>query len=148
MPLEYGLGGTERPIDASEAISELQQNRTLMIEKLTFDDPVRPQVVEGLTSVEAVFEHYKPTCEVEFENEEGAQINETLSFSNLGDFGVKGITNQSDFLDGLNVQQLELLKVVKQLRSNKVLLKALQGAESKMALMSALQQLIDEIENV
>lgn len=147
MALEYGIGGTERPTDASEAISDLQQNKTLLIEKLTQDDPIKPKIVEGLTTVEDVFSHFQPACDVEFEDSEGVSVQETLSFSNLGDFGMKGITRQSDFLEGLNMQQAELLKVVKQLRSNKVLLKALQDGDSKMSFMSALQGLIDEIDN-
>lgn len=146
MP-EYGIGGTERPTETSEAISELQMNRTLVVEKLTQDEPIRPQVVQGLTTIEGVFDHFKPECEVDFENEEGVEESEMLRFTNLGDFGVKGITNQSEFLQGLNIQQSELQKVVKQLRSNKVLMKALQDSEAKESFMSALQELIKELDD-
>ena len=62
----YGIGGNEVKGDASEAFADIQQNRTLMIEKLTDNAPVKPQIVEGLTNVEAVFEHFKPNVDVEF----------------------------------------------------------------------------------
>ena len=34
-----GIGGQVRPQEASEAISEIPQNRTLLVEKLTADGP-------------------------------------------------------------------------------------------------------------
>ena len=61
---EYGLGGTERPTDASEAFADLPMNKTLMVTKLTNDDPVKPVITPGLTNVEAVFDHFKPDVEV------------------------------------------------------------------------------------
>lgn len=143
----YGIGGTERPTETSEALGALQQNKTLMVQKLTHDDPIKPQVVEGLTNTEAVFDHYKPSLEMEFTNEEGTAVKETLAFANLGDFGSKGIVNQSAFLKDLNDKQGEFLKIVKQLRTNKLLLTALKDSENKAAIMSALENLKAEIDN-
>lgn len=37
----YGIGGNEVKIDASEGIAEIPQNRTLLVEQLTKDEPVR-----------------------------------------------------------------------------------------------------------
>lgn len=143
----YGIGGTERPTDANEALGALPQNRTLFTQQLTHEAPIKPEIVHGLTNVESVFEHYKPEVEMEFTNEEGAEVKETLSFAHLGDFGSKGITNQSDFLKSLKNKQEELLKVVKQLRTNKLLLSALNDPDAKAAIMSALENLKTEIDN-
>ena len=68
MLTNKGIGGNEVPLDASEAIFEIPQNRTLFAQKLTADDPVKPELVEGLTTVEKVFEHYKPEVKVDFES--------------------------------------------------------------------------------
>lgn len=143
---EYGLGGTERPTDASEAFADLPMNKTLMVTKLTNDDPVKPVITPGLTNVEAVFDHFKPDVEVEFQDEEGGEIKEKLSFSNLGDFGDKGLTKQSDFLQGLNLKQNEMNRIVKQLRSNKILISAMQNPESKAAFVEVLKGMVAEIE--
>jgi hypothetical protein len=143
---EYGLGGTERPTDASEGFTDLPQNKTLMIEKLTSDDPVKPEIVKGLTNVEAVFEHFKPNVDMEFQGEDGSEVKENLGFSNLGDFGDKGLTRQSDFLQDLNLKQNEMNRIVKQLRSNKILISAMQNAESKAAFVAVLKDLMAEIE--
>ena len=143
---EYGLGGTERPVDASEAFAELPQNKTMFVQKLTQEDPIKPEVVKGLTSVDQVFEHYKPNADLTFKGEEGEEVQENLAFENVGDFGAKGITKQSTFLHNLMQKQSELNSIVKLLRSNKVLNSALQNAESKEAFIDSLRQLVSELE--
>lgn len=142
----YGIGGTEVKSDANEAMQEIPQNRTLLVEKLTNDPAIKPVVQKGLKTVEEVFEHFQPNVEVEFENAEGVGNKETLKFDNLGDFGAKGITRQSDFLKGLNTEKDQYVKVVKQLKSNKILKAALDNPEAKQALMDSIRALLTEIE--
>lgn len=142
---EYGIGGTERPLDASEAFADLPQNKTLMIEKLTSDDALKPQIVEGLTNVEAVFAHFKPNVDMAFQGEDGSETKESLSFDDLGDFGSKGLTKQSDFLQGLNMRQTEMNRIVKQLRSNKRFVSAMQDPAAKAAFVAALKEVAAEL---
>ncbi len=143
---EYGIGGTERPVDASEAFADLPQNKTLVIEKLTADGAAKPQIATGLTNVEAVFEHFKPKVEMEFQGEDGGTVKENLGFKTLGDFGAKGLTKQSSFLQGLNLKQGEMNKIVKQLRSNKRFVTAMQDPAAKAAFVEVLKELAAEIE--
>ncbi|NER16891.1 hypothetical protein [Spongiivirga citrea] len=142
----YGLGGTEVKSDAGEAILDISQNKTLLVQKLTQDQPLKPEIVSGLTSMESVFEHYKPEIEVEFEDADGAESKESLKFSNLGDFGKNGIINQSDYLNALDTEKEQYLKVVKQLRSNKILKSALEDPEAKQALLDSIYSLIAELQ--
>ena len=142
----YGIGGTEVKGDANEAIQEIPQNRTLLVEKLTNDQAIKPVVQKGLKTVEEVFEHYQPNVEVEFENSEGVGNKETLKFANLGDFGAKGITKQSGFLKGLNTEKDQYVKVIKQLKTNKILKTAIENPEAKQALMDSIRALLTEIE--
>jgi len=142
----YGIGGQEAPKDASEGISDIPMNRTLMIEKLTDDDPVKPKIVEGLKTVDEVFANFKPKVEVEFQREDGSAQSEQLNFSTLGDFGAKGITNQSSFLKDLELQKNEYAKIIKQMKSNKVLKTVLENPESKAAFINALQAMAQEID--
>lgn len=141
----YGLGGTEVKLDAAEAIQEIPQNKTLFIEKLTTDAPIKPEIVKGLTSVEEVFDHYKPNVTMEFETAEGTTKEEALNFSNLGDFGIKGITAQSSFLKDLTQEKEQYIKLIKQLKTNKILNSALSDEEAKTALKSAIRGLINEL---
>jgi len=142
----YGIGGTEAKGDASEAISDIPQNRTLMAEKFTAEPPVKPEIVEGLTSIDDVFNHFKPEVEVEFNDSEGTGRDEKLSFNNLADFGTKGIVAQSEFLQDLTVQKEQFFKIIKQLKSNKLLRKALENEETKEATLNAIYALIKEID--
>jgi len=141
----YGIGGTEVKTDAFEAFVDIPQNRVLLAEKLTKEPPVKPEFVEGLTDVDAVFEHYAPKVEMEFETEEGTIKRETLSFKGLSDFGMKGITNQSDYLKELDMKKVQHQKIVRQLKTNKLLKQALANRETKENLIASLQLLVEEL---
>ncbi|MBK7850416.1 MAG: type VI secretion system contractile sheath small subunit [Bacteroidetes bacterium] len=143
----YGIGGNEIRPDASEAIADIPKNRTLVVEKLTDEAPVKPEMVYDLKNVDEVFAHFKPKVEVELEKEDGSSTNEALSFSNLGDFGTKGITNQNQFLQDLNQKQDQYMKIIKQLKSNKSLKTILENPDTKGAFVGALLALIQEIED-
>ncbi len=144
--LEYGIGGTEVPGDASEAFAEIPQNRTLICEKLTNDAPIKPAIVDGLQTIDDVFEHYKPNVAVTFEDSEGTQKDETLSFKGLSDFGVKGITEQSEFLQDLSIEKEQYQKIIKQLKGNRLLRKTLENPETKADLLGVMYALIKELE--
>ena len=144
--LEYGIGGTEVPGDASEAFAEIPQNRTLICEKLTNDAPIKPAIVDGLQTIDDIFEHYKPNVAVTFEDSEGTQKEETLSFKGLSDFGVKGITEQSEFLQDLSIEKEQYQKIIKQLKGNRLLRKTLENPETKADLLGVMYALIKELE--
>ena len=144
---EYGVGGNEVKIDASDAIADIPFSRTLLVEKLTSEDPIHPEAVTGLTSIEDVFNHYKPSIEVEFEDAEGQNVKETFQFRTVADFLVKNLTQNSPFLSDLNAQKVFYEKMIKILRTNKILQRALQNSDSKAAFVEALQELLNEMES-
>ena len=143
---EVEIGGQLVPQQSFEAMTQISSNRTLLAQKLTAK-PTKPEPITGLKSINDVFGHFKPNLQVEFENDQGAPVKEDISFTNLGDFGRNGITEQSNFLKDLNAQKENYQKFIKQLKSNKILKSALQNAESKGAYLQALQAMIKEIEN-
>lgn len=142
----YGIGGTEVRTDAFEAFADIPQNRVLLAEKLTKDPPVKPDIVSGLNDIDAVFEHFNPHVDLEFESEEGTIRRETLQFKGLEDFGAKGITAQSEYLKELNMKRQQYLKIIRQLKTNKLLKQALANKETKDRLIRSLQLLISELE--
>lgn len=142
----YGIGGTEVKLDANEAFADIPRNRTLLVEKLTNDPAIKPVVQDGLKTIEEVFEHFGPKVEVEFENADGVGKKEMLKFANLGDFGAKGITRQSSFLKDLATEKDQYVKVVKQLKTNKILKTAIADPEAKQALLDAIRALLTEID--
>jgi hypothetical protein len=146
MTEKYSIGGNVRETEAFEAFADIPQNRVLLAEKLTHDAPVKPQIKEGLTNVEEVFDHFKPKVAVEFETEEGSLKKEELYFKNLGDFGVKGITAQSNYLGDLTMKKEQYQKIIRQLKSNKLLKQALGNSETKQSMLAILHTLIQELE--
>ncbi|WP_298503573.1 hypothetical protein [uncultured Maribacter sp.] len=147
MASNFGIGANDVKGDASEALNEIPQNRTLIAGKLTPNTPVKPEVIEGLKTVEDLFEHFEPELKIPFEDKNGGTLNETIKFNNLGDFGKKGITNSSVFLKELEIESDQYKKIIKQLKTNKILKSALQDPEAKEALIQTIDTLINEIKN-
>lgn len=146
MAETYGIGGTEVKSDANEAFGEIPQNRTLMVEKLTNDPPVKPEIIKGIKTIDEVFEHFNPEVEVAFEDADGVGVNEKLKFKNLGDFGAKGITKQSKFLQDLDTEKDQYVKISKQLKTNKLLKTAIADPEAKQSVLDAIRALLTELE--
>lgn len=141
----YGIGGNEIKADASEAISDIANNKTLLVQKLTVNDAFKPEAVYDLKTVEDVFAHFKPQQSVDFETKDGSVKSEEFHFSNLGDFGVKQIVEQSAFLTDLNSDVEQYTKISKQFKSNKVLQSIAVDPESRQSLIKALSALLLEL---
>ena len=136
---QYGVGGNEVKVDANESIAEIPSNRTLFVQKLT------AEAVYGLETVEDVFERFNPTVQLEHQDQEGMPVVETMSFHNLGDFGAKNLKENSPFLSQLDVEKEQYVKIARQLSSNRALLKAVENAETRSAMIELLEKAIEEI---
>ncbi len=141
----YGIGGNEVKKDASEAISNIPSNRTLLIQKLTNETPVTPEAIYKLETVEAVFDKFAPKLEIEFQDENGTDVKETMNFKNLGDFNPKAIQEKSQFLNKLNVEKEQNTKITRQLTSNRALKKALDNPETRAAIVESLEMSLAEL---
>lgn len=142
----YDLGGNAVNAEVSEAMAEIAPNKTLFIQKLTADEPIRPQVV-NIQSVEQAFEYFKPNVDVEFSKQDGTTAKENLKFSNVGSFGLKNIINESKYLKNVNLENESYLKIMKQLKTNKALKTVVENPETKEAFVNALRALALELED-
>lgn len=142
----YEIGGNERKVDASEAFVDISPNKTLFIQQLTDNDPVKPEIVEGLKTEDEVFRHFKPSVGVSFENNDGSVKDETLRFEHLGDFSVKSLVQQSDTLRNLKVESDMYLNIIRQLKTNKTLKATLENPETRQAFAAALENLAKELQ--
>ncbi len=134
------------PDPVGEGFVEISPNKTLFVQKLTYDDPIKPEIVEDLQKVEDVFAHFKPSCDVELDKEDGSTTKENFKFGGLGDFDAKNLTNQSAYLRNLNLEYDAYLKIVKQLKSNKSLANVIQTPETKAAFINVLKSFVSELE--
>ncbi len=134
------------PDPVGEGFVEISPNKTLFIQKLTKEDPISPEIVQGLQTVEQVFDHFKPNCDVELDKEDGSTVKENFRFSGLGDFDIKNVTTRSEYLKNLNVENEAFLKTIKQLRTNKSLKNVIENPETRAAFISALNTLVKELD--
>jgi len=142
---EVEIGGQLVPQQSFEAIANISSNKTLLVQKLTAK-PTKLEPTKGLKTLDDVFNHFKPSVEVEFEEENGALRKEELKFASLLDFKKEGIINQSEFLLKLQTQQDACNSIIKKLKTNKILKTAMQNPEAKKNFLQALQTLMDEID--
>lgn len=144
---DYGIGGQERtPNNANEGISDIPLNRTLLMEKLTAEAPLSPEVVYDLKNIKEVFDHFQPEIEVAFDSPGGSPINEILRFRGLGDFGTNSLIDQSELLTDLRAQSEIYQKIGRQLKNNKIFVNLLGGSEAKEAYIRVLEALIAELD--
>lgn len=134
------------PDPVGEGFVEISPNKTLFIKKLTNEPPIRPETVEGLQTVEQVFEHFKPNCDVELDKEDGSATKENFAFGGIGDFDIKNITDKSEYLKNLNLENDAYLKIIKQLKSNKSLKTVIENPETKAAFVNSLKALMAELD--
>lgn len=143
--MNFEIGGNEMKPTVGEAISNIPQNRTMFVGLLTAEEPISPEAVMDLKTIEEVYAKFQPNVDVDFETMDGQSIKENFKFANTADFQVKKMTENSPFLGGLSVQKEFYEKLVKQLKTNKVLQRALENPESRQAMVDALTQLKNEL---
>jgi len=142
--MDYSLGGQEKKQTVNEGIADIPQNKTLFVQKMTSDPPPF-EVVNGLKTMKDIFNHFKPEVDVAFEKPDGTQEQETLAFSKVWDFSKAGLIEQSETLKEMRGNEIDGMKFLKQLQSNKVLHGVAQDPEKKAAYVAALKELLGEL---
>lgn len=141
-----GIGGNAVEQEANEGIADIPGNRTLMVNQMTAEEPGVPEIVDHLYTIEDVFKYFDPNIDVNFLDKEGQDVTENFQFSNVGDFSVKSMTQRSPFLNNLSIRKEFYEKVVKQLRSNKVLQSVIANNDTKAAMLIILKELKKQVE--
>ena len=143
---DYQIGGNAVKTDASEGMAEIPMNRSLFVQKLTAEDPVKPEAVYDLNTVDEVFDFFRPAVSVAFERQDGAPVEESIRFRTLADFRATAITAGSPFLQALHSRKAEYQKLMKQLKTNKQIRTVIENPETRAAFTAALQALIAELD--
>ena len=136
--------------EAGGKVNAISQNKTLYIGQFT-DQVDEPELLQEAETMSDVFEKFKPSTTVEFQNEQGEFVEETLSFNGMKDFEINNGNGQlvanSSFLLSVKNSIEANTKIRKQIEQNKRLRDILGKAESKDELRNVLQGLLDELEN-
>jgi len=132
---------------SNEAMADIPKNRTILAADLTDKPATRPEMTYELETMEEVFDHFQPSVKMEFNDADGGSINEELHFNNLGDFGMKALTSQSDFLRRMSAQKDNYATFSTRLQNNKVLQKVLADAEARAEYITVLRSMLQDLEN-
>lgn len=137
--------------ESNAKVTLLDQNKTLMMDQYTSDaEPGNPELVEDIQNINDAFDHFKPKVEVDFVDEEGGSVNETLKFSEIRDFeadGGKGrLVQNSQFLSGVKEKIDVNAKIRKSIEQNRKLRDILKDEGSRAELKEMLQAMLAEIE--
>lgn len=137
---------------SSAKVNPIDNNKTLFIDQFTTDvEPGDPQFVEDIQNINDAFAHFRPQVEVDFIDEEGGSVNETLHFNEIRDFEANGgkgrLVENSPFLSGVKEKIDAHAKVRKSIEQNRKLRDILKDAESREELKAMLESMLAELEN-
>ena len=142
---------SQAPDEESNAkVTPLDNNKTIIIDQYTSDIEVgNSELFEGAKTMQDVFNHFKPTVDVEFEDEQGGIVSEKLHFNEMRDFEANGgkgnLVANSQFLSGAKSKVDVSAKIRKQIEQNRRLRDILKDAEGKAELKELLEALLQEI---
>ncbi|MBO6026728.1 MAG: hypothetical protein J6P73_05730 [Bacteroidales bacterium] len=136
--------------ESGSNVSALDTNKTLFIDQYTTDvQSEDPELFEDAKTIGDVFDHFKPEVEVNFTDDEGGVVTETLHFKEIKDFEANGgkgnLVANSEFLSGQKGQMDSYAKVRKQIEQNKKLRDIIKDPKSKEELKEYLQYLLTEL---
>lgn len=136
--------------ESNAKVSPIDNNKTLMIDQYTKDaEPGNPEFVEDIQNINDAFAHFKPQVEVDFIDEEGGSVNETLKFNDIRDFEAQGgkgrLVQNSAFLSSVKKKIDTNVKIRKSIEQNRKLRDMLKEAGSREELKQMLQAMLDEL---
>lgn len=124
----------------NEGVHLIATNKTLVINKCTYQDSTLPSIV-SVKSTNEVFEHYKPKAEVNLETNSGKLKQETFHFNKLEDFDIHAIAKQSSLLQSQKEKENYFLEVVRQIKQQDALKKILADKTLRVGLLELIQSL-------
>jgi len=140
---------TDTPDEESgNSVNAISQNKTLIVDQFS-DSVSEPELLQDAKNIKEVFEHFKPEVDVEFSNEDGSPVSETLKFREMKDFDVdegKGqLVQNSEFLMSVRSNIEANTKMKKQIETNKKLRDVINNVEDKESLKKTLQAMLEEL---
>ena len=138
--------------ESNAKVSPIDNNKTLMIDQYTSDvEPGNPELVEDIQTIGDAFASFKPSVEVDFVDEDGGSVNETLRFNELRDFEAQGgkgrLVENSAFLSGVKKKIDTNAKIRKSIEQNRKLRDILKDSTGREELKAMLKALLEELES-
>lgn len=144
MAINFGLDGKSKNTDG---VQEIPPNKSLLIHKLTDLPPLLPEIVKGLHTPKSVFQHFKPSIHMVFDNLDKGMVKETIYFKDMEDFDAEKVADRSLFLSGLERKKHVYFDIVNTLQNNKALTSIIKDKDAKTLLLEKIKELKKEIKN-
>jgi predicted component of type VI protein secretion system len=134
--------------ESGNAINAISQNKTLLVDQFS-DSVSEPELLQDAKNIKEVFEHFKPEIGIEFSDESGSSVSETMKFKEMKDFDVdegKGqLVQNSEFLMSVKSNVDANAKMKKQIETNKKLRDVVNNSTDKESLKRTLQAMLEEL---
>jgi predicted component of type VI protein secretion system len=134
----------EKDTDLSKTIEMLRSNRTIMVMPLNENAGVDPELNQCQT-IKDLFQAYKPEAEVSVRTEDGETEESRLQFKEIKDFSPDSVIRMTPQLQEMKTEIAVLQDLVKQVKQNATLRKALGKPEERKKLLEGLRVALDAI---
>ena len=133
------IGANElKETDLSKSIEQLRYNRSMLVMPLNENAGQEPELTQCQT-IKEVFERFKPEAEVTVRNEAGETEESKLEFRDIKDFTPESVIRMTPTLRNMKTEVAILQDLVKQVRGNATLRKALGKPEERDKLLAGLK---------
>jgi len=140
MAVSYNSHSTKNTFDEN-AVQVISPNKTLFINKCTFQNAERVEIAKDLQSIADVFSYYRPEATILLETNTGTVKKETFQFNSLVDFKKRELIKKSGLLYSLNDQKEYFFKIERHLYTNQRLIELITNETAKADFSEMLQGL-------
>ena len=143
------MKSSKYPLSTSnpEPFSGIYSNKTLFIHKFTFEDPIKPELVEKLQTLGHLFAHFKPSITLELYNQKGEEVEVSFKYDKIEDFKIKSLINQSSLLKNIAAEKDTYINFSERIQENyKGLEPVIQNPTLKAAFINVMKSFALELE--
>lgn len=138
--------------ESNAKVSPIDSNKTLLVDQFTTNvDPGNPEFIDDIQNIGDAFAKFQPKVEVNFSDENGDTVAETLKFNEIRDFEAQGgkgrLVQNSAFLSGVKQKIDTNVKIGKSIEQSRKLRDILKDASSREELKEMLQAMLNELES-
>lgn len=138
--------------ESNAKVTPIDNNKTLLVDQFTTDvDPGNPEFIDDIQNIGDAFAKFKPKVEVNFTDENGGTVTETLKFNEIRDFEAQGgkgrLVQNSEFLSKTKQKIDTNVKIGKSIEQSRKLRDILKDGSSREELKEMLQAMLDELES-
>jgi len=136
----YGIDGAQNQANSNEPVARIPNNRILITGQFTRDLPDTATIVQGLTDLQQVFDHYSPVAIVRFQSDQGKVYKEEFRFRGISDFSIEAIQSNSAFISNLKKKKALQQYIIKELKTNHPLQQTINTTEKRKELLQKMKQ--------